>query len=175
MKLSEKQLEVVTRTAVQAAFEHMEREKEKQEKLKYDRRLRNIKLLLRNYQSFTLHCRDIKLDINQLNYKLELDEIDTDEFAIRSILNSKERTLAMVKYINKTLEVYRIICEKADDPEDLRRYQIIYGLYISEDKKTAKELAEGHSVHPRTIYKDIDKACETLVVLMFGVDGIRFK
>jgi hypothetical protein len=178
VKLSEKQLEIITitaaQTAVQAALEHIEREKEKQEKLKHDRRLRNIKLLLRNYRSFALHCRDIKLDINALNQKLELDELDTDEFAIRSVLKSKERTLAIVKYINKTLEVYKIICEKSDNPEDKRSYQVVYDLYILDDKQTVKEIAEGQSVHKRTVYKDIDKACETLVVLMFGVDGIRF-
>lgn len=171
MKLNEKAIEVIARTTI----EYLEEERKKQEKIKHDRRLRNIKLLLRNYRAFVNHCEDIKLEINQLNKKLELDEIDTDEFAIRSILNSKERTLAMVKYINKTLEVYRILCEKSDDPEELRRYRIIYGLYISDEKKTAKDLAEGHSVHPRTIYKDIDRACETLVVLMFGVDGLKLK
>ncbi|MGM0973397.1 MAG: hypothetical protein ACQEW2_10905 [Bacillota bacterium] len=175
MMLSEKHIELISKTAALAAFQHLEKEKEKQEKQKYDRRLRNIKLLLRNYRSFALHCANIKLEVNTLNQKLELDELDSDEFAVRSVLKSKERTLAMVKYINKTLEVYRVICEKSDDPEDIRCYRIIHGMYISEDKKTAKELSSGHSVHNRTIYKDIDKACETLVVLMFGVDGIKLR
>lgn len=174
MKLSEKQLEVISKAAAQAAFQHLEKERQKQEKQKHDRRIRNIKLLLRNYRSFAIHCRDIRLDINELNKKLDLDDLDTDEFAIRSVLKSKERTLAMVKYINKTLEVYRIICEKSDNPEDSRSYQVVYDLYISNDKQAVKEIAEGQSVHKRTVYKDIDKACETLVVLMFGVDGIRF-
>lgn len=175
MKLSEKHIEIISKAAAQAAFEHLEKERQKQEKQKYDRRLRNIKLLLRNYRSFVTHCADIKLDINMLNEKLELDELDTDEFAIRSVLKSKERTLAMVKYINKTFEVYRVICEKSNNPDELRRYQVVYDFYISDDKISAKELSERHSVHSRTIYKDIDKCCETLVVLMFGVDGIRFK
>ncbi|MEH6941512.1 hypothetical protein [Bacillus sp. JJ722] len=175
MNLSDKQLEVISKAVAQAAYEHLEKERQQQETKKYNRRLRNIKLLLRNYRSFAVHCKDIKLNINELNQKLELDEIDTDEFAIRSILKSKELTLAMVKYINKSLEVYRLICEKSDDPEDMRRYRVVYEMYISGDKKTIDEVAERQSIHPRTVYKDIDKASETLVVLMFGVDGIRLK
>jgi hypothetical protein len=175
MNISDKQLMVISQAAAQAAFEHLEKEKEKQEKIKHDRRLRNVKLLLRNYRTFAVHTADIKLEINELNAKLDLDELDTDEFAIRSIMKSKELTLAMVKYINKSIEIYRLICEKSDNPEDKRRYQIIYDLYISEDKKTAKQLAERHFVNPRTVYKDVDSGCETLVVLMFGVNGIRFR
>ncbi|UTW68658.1 hypothetical protein KHA80_14270 [Anaerobacillus sp. HL2] len=58
-------------------------------------------------------------------------------------MKSKERTLAMVKYINKTLEVYRTICETSEDPEEIRRYEMVYGMYIFEDKKTAKQLVAG--------------------------------
>jgi hypothetical protein len=174
MELNEKQIEVISRTAALAAFEHLEKEREKQEKRKHDRRLRNIKLLLKNYRSFAIHCADIKLQIIDLDKKLDLDELDTDEFAVTSIKRSKERTLAMVKFINKSLEVYKVVCEKSEDPESNRRYKVIYDLYISDDKKTVTDVARGQSVHSRTIYKDIDKACETLVVLMFGIDGVKF-
>lgn len=173
MKISDKQLEMISKAAAQVAFEHLERERQQQEKRKHDRRLRNIKLLLKNYRTFVVHTSNIKLEVIELNRKLELDELDTDEFAIRSVMRSKELTLAMVKYINKTLEVYKIICENSRDPEALRRYQIVYEMYISEEKKTLKEIADGQSVHTRTIYKDVDKACETLVVLMFGVNGLK--
>lgn len=174
MELSEKQIEVISRTAALAAFEHLEKERERREKEKHDRRLRNIKLLLRNYRSFATHCADIKLQINDLDKRLDLDELDTDEFAVASIKRSKERTLAMVKFINKTLEVFKVVCEKSEDPESKRRYQAVIELYVSDEKKTVTDVARGQSVHTRTIYKDIDKACETLVVLMFGVDGVKF-
>lgn len=107
MKLSEKQLAVISKIVLEV----LEQEKEKEKKRKHDRRLRNVKLLLKNYRAFATHVADIKLEINELNKKLELDELDTDEFAIKSIMKSKELTLAMIKYINKTLEVYKLICE----------------------------------------------------------------
>jgi hypothetical protein len=173
VKLTEEHLEIISRAAAVAAYDHLEKEKERREKEKHDRRLRNVKLLLRNYRAFVIHCSDIKLEINELNQKLDLDELDSDEFAIRSILKSKERTLAMLKYINKSLEIYRIICEKSGELEKTRRYKVVYDLYISKEKVTIDDLAERHSVNKRTIYKDIDKACETLTVLMFGVNGMK--
>ncbi|PTY77365.1 hypothetical protein B5V89_14895 [Heyndrickxia sporothermodurans] len=175
MKLSEKQIEMISKTAASTALEFLERERQRQEKEKQDRRLRNVKLLLRNYRSFANHSADVKLEIDELNKKLELDELETDEFAIESIKRSKKRTLAMVKFINKMIEVYRIMCEQSGDPESLRRYQVVYDLYIGEPRKTAKEIARGQNVHQRTIYKDVNKACETLVVLMFGVDGVKLR
>jgi uncharacterized radical SAM superfamily Fe-S cluster-containing enzyme len=173
--LSPKLIEQVTKISVETALEFLEKEKERQQKEKYDRRLRNIKLLLRNYRSFAKHSEDIKLEIIELDKKLELDELDTDEFAVESVKRSKQRTLAMVKFINKTLEVYKMICENSEDPESIRRYQVVYDMYIADTKIAAKDIAAGQSVHIRTIYKDIDSACKTLAVLMFGVDGVKFK
>ena len=175
LKLSEKHIKLISEAATQAAIKAYKEETEREKAAKHDRRLRNIKLLLRNYRAFAKHCEDIKLEINQLDKKLQLDEIDTDEFAISSIKRSKERTLAMVKYINKTLEIYKILCDKSDDIEEKRRYQVVYDLYISDSKLTAQDVAVCHSVHLRTIYRDVDKACEALVVLMFGVDGVKFR
>lgn len=173
MNLNEKQLEVITRTAVMTALEHLEKEKMNQEKIRQDRRLRNIKLLLRNYRSFNYHCMDIKLDISSLNDKLVLDEIDSDTFAIRAIKRSKERTLIIVNFMNQMIKVFGIMCEQDTRLEVRRRYQVIYDLYLSESEMSVKDVSELQKINERTVYKDVDKACETLSVLMFGVDGLK--
>lgn len=170
-KISQKHLEVITETAVKTALEHLEKHKKEEEKKNYDRRLRNIKLLLRNYRSFIKHVDDVKLDIKELDEQLVLDDID--EYSIKTIKQSKEKTLILIRYIQKMMKVYKFMCEQSSNPEDLRRYQIIYDMYISEEKKTAEEIAQGHFLHRRTVYKEINKASETLSVLMFGADGIK--
>ncbi|WP_370222015.1 hypothetical protein [Cytobacillus sp.] len=170
MALTEKQLEIITRVVVDC----LENEKKKQEKQRYDRRLRNVKLLLKNYRSFSEHTFDIQLEINELDRKLNLDELDTDEFAIESIKRSKERTLAMVRFINKMLNVYKLMSNQSQNPEHKRQCETIFDLYISDTKKTVKEIATCQKVDPRTVYRDIDKACETLSTLIFGVDSIKF-
>jgi hypothetical protein len=174
MKLSEKHIEIITRTAVQAALQHLEIEKQKKAKQMYDNRLRNVKLLLKNYRSFVKHSEDIKLEIKELDKKLELDDLGTDEFAIESIKKSKKRTLAMVKFINKMIKVYETICEQSGNPEELRKYETIYHLYISDIKKSAEEISEIHFLTKKSVYNNVNKACEDLTVLVFGVDGIKF-
>lgn len=174
MKLTEKHLDVIARAAASAALEYMEKEKKDQEKKKYDRRLRNIKLLLRNYRSFVKHCKDIRLEINDLNEELEIEYLDSDEFKIEAIKRSKERTLAMVRYIQKTLAVFEIMCQE-ESAEAVRRFEVIRDLYIIEPKKSIQEIADVHFLSDKTIRRDRDKAVETLSILMFGVDAVRFK
>ena len=174
MKLSEKQLDTIAKAAANAAIEAYENHKNQQEKKKHDRRLRNIKLLLRNYRSFVRHCKDIKLEIDILDEKLELEYLDSNEFKIESIKRSKEKTLAMVRYIDKMLAVYKLMCEQSGRPEEVRRYETIYKMYITDKKMTAKEISALQSVAERTVFTDIEKACNDLSVLVFGIDGVRF-
>jgi hypothetical protein len=172
-KLLEQVAKISAETAVQAALDYLEKEKQKQQKAKRDRRLRNTKLLLKHYRSFVLHCQDAKAELERLADPKVLNDLDTDEFAVESIKRSKERTLAMVKFINQMLEVYRIFCERSGRPEEIRRYNTIHMMYIANEKSTAEQIAERHKIDVRTVYKDVNKACEALSALIFGVDGIR--
>ena len=172
-KTDQKLVEKVAAIAAEKALEFLEKEKERRQKQKRDRRLRNTKLLLKNYRAFKLHCQDVKEELEKLQDPEFLEELDADEFAIESIKRSKERTLAMVRFIDQMLLVYRIVCEQSGKPEDLRRYQTVYWMYIADEKKTADEIAEGHNIDRRTVYKDINNACQALSALIFGVDGIR--
>src|SRR5690606_25873597 len=95
----DKLIEKVTKLSVQTALEYMEKEKKRREKEKHDRRLRNIKLLLRNYRRFVKHCENVKVDMAEIRKKLDNEvDLETDEIELQSILRSKERTLAMVNY-----------------------------------------------------------------------------
>jgi hypothetical protein len=170
LKLNEKHVEVIARTVL----EYLEQEKEKQEKAKYDRRLRNIKMLLRNYRSLVKHCEGIKIEIKKLDEKLALDLLDTDEFAIEAIKASKKRTLATVRFVARMVSVYGKMSEDESE-EAIRRYQTVYHLYISDKRKTAKEIATCHNVDERTVYRDVNNSLEPLSVLMFGIDGLKLK
>ncbi|MDX8367766.1 HTH domain-containing protein [Cytobacillus sp. IB215665] len=172
--LMEQVAKISAETAVNAAIEYMEEQKRKEEKERRDKRLRNTKLLLKNYRSFVLHTEEITEDINILNESILDDMIEVNELAVESIRRSKKRTLAMVKFMNQMLSIYKVICENSSKPEDMRRYETVYLMYISEDKMTASEIAETHNIDNRTVYKDIDSAAKEISSLIFGVDGIRF-
>lgn len=168
-------IEKVTKIAVQTALEFLEKEKQREHKENKDYRLRNIKLLLRNYRNFVLHSEEIKEDLTSLQKVKLMDELYVEKFAVESIMKSKQRTLVMVQFMKKMVETYRVMCEKSGNPDEERRYKIIHSMYLSEEKKTADEIAECHFVDRRTVFRDIQKASEALSVLMFGVDGIRIE
>ncbi|MFS1519638.1 hypothetical protein V1503_24745 [Bacillus sp. SCS-151] len=173
--LIEQVTKISTEMAVKAAMEYMEEQKKKEEKEKYDKRLRNTKILIKNYRNFVLHTKDIQDDIDQLNDNLLIDDLHgADELAVESIKRSKQRTLAMIKFINQMFVLYKNRCEDSDKPEDMRRYETVFYMYISDDKKTVNQIAKENCIDNRTVYKDINNACKELSSLMFGVDGIRF-
>ncbi|QRG66941.1 hypothetical protein [Brevibacillus choshinensis] len=171
--LSPEMIKEISRAAVQAAMEFQEKEKQKQQTNR-DRRLRNIKLLLKNYRNFKKHCDTRGIELDNMDDTWMLKELGAEELALDSIKRSKVRTKLMVKFIDRMIAVYRIMCEQSGREEDKRIYQSIKLLYLDEERSTAKEIAICHKTDTRTVYRDVDKACEALASLIFGVDSIRF-
>ncbi|WP_342419236.1 hypothetical protein [Paenibacillus sp. FSL H8-0168] len=163
----------IARIAAETALEFYKKEQERQNKLKRDRRLRNTKMLLRNYRKFKIHCGSNVQELEELKDPDSFEYLDTDDLAIEAIIKNKERTAAMVSYIDRMLDVYQILSEKSKKPEDIRRFKILFDLYVSEQEKTVEDLSDCHKINKRSIYRDINKACEAFSSLLFGVDGIR--
>ncbi|CEG25997.1 hypothetical protein [Bacillus sp. B-jedd] len=172
--MNTKQMEAVVKLAVETALEHMEKDKLKKHKERRDRRLRNTKLLLRNYRNLVIHCQDIKLELSGIDDVLLMEELDGEDLALEAIKRSKQRTLAVVQFIQNMLDIYKLICERSNRPEDIRRYSVIKKMYIDEPRTTVENIAECHSVEKRTIFRDVEKACKDLSGLLFGVDSIQF-
>jgi len=111
-QLNPKMLEQVSKVAVTTALEYLEKEKKSEKKAKRDRRVRNTRLLLKHYRSFKEHCADVMNDLEEMDNIDLSDELDSEEFAVISIRRSKNRTLAMIRFIDKMIQVYQITCEK---------------------------------------------------------------
>lgn len=172
--------EIINKAANRAAIvaiKEYERQKQLEDQKKLDRRLHNTKLLLKNYRNFKSHCIQIKNELVELESpdREIIAFMDSDEFALESVKRSKRRTLAMVQFIDRTLEVYELLCQKDTEKDSIRYYNTIKKLYIDEPKMTFEKVAECHNVHPRTVRRDVEEAVKALTVLIFGVDGIRFK
>ena len=166
---------VASTIAAQKAIEVFIQKQKEDKEVREARRLRNTKLLLRNYRQLKLHCADIKetiqlLDMSNLGL---IEDIETDELAIESIKRSKKRSLAMIQFIDRMLEVYRALCEQSLKEDEFRRFETIHGLYISEGRMTFAEIAECQNVSERTIRRDEKEAIKALSVLIFGIDGLR--
>lgn len=169
MNLSEKQLRVITKTVADSYREH-EQEKEQN---KQDRRLRNIKLLLKNYRGLALHCEDIKMDLVKFEetsiLDLDLDSINLE--SVESIKKSKKKSIAMMLFIKGKMDAYKHLCSA----DELKYFRILEMKYLSKKKYTTKEIAEFENIDERTVRRYLEKAISDLPVIFFGIDAICFK
>lgn len=160
------------------AMERFQEAREQEAKEWADNRLRNIKLLLRNYRLFKAHVAnavyDPETDLDPMAVIRDLMMPGkSPNLVVESIKNSATRTALIVDHIDKMIRVYEAYCQSTNAADDLRRWRVIQGMYISEDKLTVAELAARENVAERTVYKDIDAACDIIAPLVFGVDGMR--
>lgn len=171
---------------VKAAADRMEEERRKARKGRYDRRLHNTRLLLKNYRVLKHHALDAVHTGARANEVISenavdiLDDLESmgfrkvdDRLYIESIKRSQQRTRIIIEHIDEMLRYWRIDCEQSGREEALRRYRIVVDTYISDDQMTAEELAQREHIEKRTVYKDIKAAMRPLSALIFGIDGIK--
>ncbi len=178
-------LEVATargiEAGVRAAMDYLAEEKERARKSRYDRRLRNTRLLLKNYRSFKRHAQGAIFNIKQAkeNPIDILDGLDSamldDNLYVEGIKKSQQRTIVILHHVDEMLRYYRISCEQSGKDEDMRRYRVIMATYIDEPKISALEIAEKENIEARTVYKDISNAVKPISALIFGIDSIKIE
>lgn len=178
-------LEVATARGIEigirAAMDYLTEEKEKARKSRYDRRLRNTRLLLKNYRSFKRHAQGAIFNAKQAKENAIdiLDGLDdgmlNDNLYVEGIKKSQQRTIIILNHVEEMLRYYRIACEQSGKEEEMRRYRVIMAMYIDDDKMTAQDIAEKENIEGRTVYKDITNAIKPLSALIFGIDSIKIE
>ncbi|MBT2599102.1 MULTISPECIES: hypothetical protein [unclassified Oceanobacillus] len=173
MDLTEKQLKLITDVASQNAIKAFKEDQIKQQNEKHDTRLRNIKLLLKNYRALVLHCERLEDDFvkfeNTSIQALDLEEISFE--SIESIKQSKTKSLAMVYFVRGKMEAYKRSCNE----DEFRYFRVLEKKYLTPRKYTIQEIAEREGIDRATVYRYLDKAIEELPVIFFGVTAIKFE
>ena len=172
--------------AAKAGAEAIERETRaiaarQQQKIK-DRRLRNTRLLLKNYRAFKAH---VELAVS------DLDDLDTDDMRpgeifeilsrgysseqayVDAIRRTAGRTAIMVGHLERMLRLYENLCAASAFESEKRRWRILQARYLDENPLPMDEIADNEHIHKRTAERDLDAAIESLSALIFGIDGIR--
>lgn len=164
---------------VKEAMSYLAEEKEKARKSRYDRRLRNTRLLLKHYRSFRKHAEGAIYNAKQARENAIdiLDGLDeaalSDNLYVEGIKKSQQRTIIILNHVDDMLRYYQISCERSGKEEEMRRYRTIMAMYIDEEKLTAQQIAEKENVEARTVYKDITNAVKPLSALIFGIDSLK--
>lgn len=160
-----------------AGIDRYEAELKDRQKKYRDKRYHNTKLLLRNYRMLQINAENSVFGRSQME-ESAADILDNmmnmynDEVIVESIKTSATRTAIIVSHVKTMIRMYQICCEQSGNEIDKRRYDIIYGLYISDPKITRKELMDKWNISSDTTYTDEKIAIESLSALIFGVDGL---
>lgn len=175
-------IELATKTAISV----YDQQRAAEAKEKHDRRLRSTKMLLENYRSFSSYNDNA---VSNLHDALKIDEDIYDvlelmdgrdrpvlsDVRIDSIEKGVLRTKIMMAHVDAMLEIYYKHCLASPYPEEMRRYRVIYGMYLGEKEKKAEQIAEEECCDIATVYRDKKNAITKLTALIFGIDGVMLK
>lgn len=156
-----------------------EQERKKEKGKRADRRLRNTKLLLRNYHMLKEHAENsvfgrTQMEESAIDILESMMSVYDNEVIIESIKRSATRTAIIVSHIEVMFGLYHSYCENTSSREiDLRRYEVAWDMYMADKTLSAKEIAEKQNISTRNVYEDIKVATERLSALLFGVDGLK--
>lgn len=162
----------------QEAMKRFEQERLSDIGKRADRRLRNTKLLLRNYRMLKKHAensvfRRAQMDESAFDILESMMKSRDNDVIISSIKDSAARTAIMVSHVEAMLGLYAAFCEKSPNKEiERRRYDVVWDMYIADDTLSAKEIAKKKGMSKENVYVDLRIAVERLAALIFGVDGL---
>ncbi|AYJ38892.1 hypothetical protein [Lactiplantibacillus paraplantarum] len=131
-------------------------------------RVKNTKLLLKNYDILTEHSKDIDTDIDQYLK----DVFSQDDLKIRSIVGYKARTKKMMEYTDLMLQAYHSYASKRDMAVK-RRYFVIQNMYINPQKWTFMKIADYFNVSEKTIKRDQKEAIQEFSIFLFGIVSLE--
>lgn len=158
----------------QKVIEIQERERQKVEEREKNNRLRNVKILLRNYRTLKNYAQRVE------GKKVEeLEEINVSELflvgedLVKSITQTSKRTLIMIRHVDQALDTLKYIYSLEKHPGTRRQYDILHARYI--DGMKIEDIAEEHEINDRSVYKSMDAAIERLSIILFGVYGLRIE
>ena len=161
--LTKHQLEIIAEAVLR---EHQKQENKTSLSSK-DWRLRNTRLLLKNYHLLEKHCEGIAEDLEDYGEVI----FDPEELNLRALMKYKFKTKKMLDYFNTTWGSYQSFCKNKGEATK-RRCDILYKLYISAADFKKVEIAELYGLDERTVRRDEKKAIEELSIFLFGIDSL---
>lgn len=166
---------------IKKGIEQAKNEERLREKITYDTRIKNTRLLLKNYRNFVKACKQATFTEKELETATVEEVLDKlfcqsyDEVTVvQSILTSKKRTEIILTHIERIINFYIFESEQSKNDEKIRKAHILNDLYVEgKYKPKINAMSEKYHISERQIRRDANSAIEEIAVLMFGIDGIR--
>lgn len=166
---------------IKKGIEQAKNEERLRGKITYDTRIKNTRLLLKNYRNFVKACKQATFTEKELETATVEEVLDKlfcqsyDEVTVvQSILTSKKRTEIILTHIERIINFYIFEAEQSKNDEKIRKAHILNDLYVEgKYKPKINAMSEKYHISERQIRRDANSAIEEIAVLMFGIDGIR--
>lgn len=122
----------------------------------FDKRYQDVRLLMRNYRKLKAYC----------------SRIDPEVLEVDVICSTQRKTALMMSHVEKMLAAYKALCQRAETPDELRRWEVLYLRYMADNRMKIDDIADSLHVNKRTLYRDTERAMEDMAVLLFGIEAI---
>ena len=181
LNIMEKMVTEAVAKGIKIGLEQARNEERLKEKITFDIKFKNTRLLLKNYRKFVNFCEQATVSEKELESATVEEILDKlyctayDEVTIvQGILASKKRTEIIMTHIKKIINFYIFDADSSKNDEKRRRAHILEDLYIKGKKQPAMSvLANRYHVSERQVHRDKNVAIEEIAIFMFGIDGIR--
>ncbi|TYU88475.1 hypothetical protein FZX01_02885 [Listeria monocytogenes] len=164
MKLNKNDIRLIVKTVKEVNRDELD-DKQRERK---NWKLRNVKLLMTNYRLLKRYCNDVTDQIDVIESILE--ELGRESLILHSINDNKLKTQAMMKHVDNVLNVYEDNCLNCNH-EDQRRYKLLYEFHVKEPQLSTNRICEKYNISRASLYRELKRAYETIVILMFGIDS----
>ena len=166
---------------IKRGLETARNEEKLKEKITYDSRIKNTRLLLKKYRNFVKACEQAVYTEKELETATVEEVLDKlfctscDEVTVvQSILASKKRTEIILTHIKRIINFYIFEADSSKSEEKWRKAHVLEDLYVKgKYKPKIYDMSEKYHVSERQINRDAKSAIEEIAIFMFGVDGIR--
>ncbi len=181
LKLISQMVEGGVARGIKKGLEQQKKEEKLKDKITHDSRIKNTKLLFKNYRRLKEACEQATFTEKELETATVGEILDkifcnaSDEVTVvQSILNSKKRTEIILTHIDRIIRFYLFDAKMSKNDEKIRKANILNELYIKDiDKPKISDMSEKYNIGERQVHRDIKSAIEEISILIFGIDGIR--
>lgn len=169
-------IKLISRVAADRTIEHFNKTREEYRKNEKEYRLHNTRYLLKKYRWLKTFAGNAVSDLTQLLEEedvLFLEHMGLETYELKQVGAIKDRvvyTNTVLGHIDTMLDMYKQKCLSSPKDEIRRRWNVLYGMYLSEEIKTAETIAEEECISDRMIYRDLNAAIDDLTGLFFGLD-----
>lgn len=131
-------------------------------------RIKNTKLLLKNYSILKNYTQDVRFDIDELLK----DTFSKEELRVRSIDEYRVRTAKMMEYTDIRLADYKRYASQSDEVIRRRYYTLIH-TFITPTKMKRTEIASHWYCTDKTIQRAEQDAIKEFSIFLFGITSLE--